>query len=515
MTQQQKNKAAEGVSTALTILDTLVSNTDRSWGVRELAEHLQMSRTTANRVLVQMCHEGLASQAVDSSYTVGPRLGVLSSTLYRLHPILSRGNEILDAIRHRTGGTVFMSVQAVDGQSCFVVQESESETAVRYRIEPGNILPTYAGAAGQAILSQLDEALWPDQVRAFTDRTVISSKERLDLLRAVRRKKFAVSIGQHIKGAAGVAVPFRFSPALFGSVSVSRPDWEFKEEQVANVVSELKAQLSLIESEANNCFQRAVDEELVIRSDVVRAGSQVERVNQLLTFLASHPCHPLTLADIGLIVGAGNYAISSLVEAAEQHGVICRCQDGNLFIGPTLLRWLASVDSSLAPEALALGELRELSTLTGETVGLALLLQDPRQLRMVKSVPGKGRIQYVLDAPVSIPLHLGAAGKAVLAFAPEWLDEIDIHNDAQGRKVKVTELRKVLAEIRANGFATAEGERIPEAFGVAAPVFVNGKIAGSLTVTTPRYRVDRSRIPEVAEQVKKAASNLSRLLSII
>ena len=112
----------------------------------------------------------------------------------------------------------------------------------------------------------------------------------------------------------------------------------------------------------------------------------------------------------------------------------------------------------------------------------------------------------MLDAPVGIPLHLGAAGKAVLAFAPEWLDEIDMHNDAQGRKVKVSELRKTLAAIRTTEFAIAEGERIPGAFGVAAPVFIDGKIAGSLTVTTPRYGVDRSRIPEVAEQVKKISA---------
>lgn len=137
---------------------------------------------------------------------------------------------MLDTIRHRTGGTVFISVQAVDGQSCFVVQESESETAVRYRIAPGNILPTYAGAAGQAILSQLDEGLWPDQVHVFTDKTLTSRNKRNDLLRLVRKQKFSVSIGQHIEGAAGIAAPFRFSPALMGSVSVSRPAWEFKEE---------------------------------------------------------------------------------------------------------------------------------------------------------------------------------------------------------------------------------------------------------------------------------------------
>lgn len=514
MTQQEKNKAAEGVSTALAILDTLVSQAESAWGVRELAEHLKMSRTTTNRILSQMYAEGLASKTVDSSYTVGPRLGVLSSALHRLHPILSRGKSVLDDIRHQTGGTVFMSVQAIDGQSCFVVQESESETPVRYRIAQGIVLPTYAGAAGLSILSQLDEGIWPDSVREFTDKTLTSRQDRNELLRLVRKQGFAVSVGQHIKGAAGIAIPFRFSPCLMGSVSVSRPAWEFKEEQIPVVVKVLRKQLTKLENVAADTYARAANEELAIQSEVARASSQVERVNQLLTFLASHPCHQLTLREIGLIVGAGSYAITSLVEAAEEHGIVCRNQDGALNIGPTLLRWLATTDSDQSPENLALGEMRQLSDLTGETIGLALLAENSHKLRMVKSVPGKGRIQYVLDAPVDIPLHLGAAGKAVLAYAPEWMDEIELHPDAQGREVNNEALREVLNDIRSNGFVTAEGERIPQAFGVAAPIFIDGKIAGALTITTPRYRVDRTRIPEVAEQVKKAARNLSRLFSI-
>lgn len=277
----------------------------------------------------------------------------------------------------------------------------------------------------------------------------------------------------------------------------------------------LREQLCKLEAIATASYQLAAEEEFILPSEVARARSQVARVNQLLTFLASHPCHPLTLTDIGRIVGAGNYAISSLAEAAAQHGIVCRSDDGALYIGPTLLRWLASVDPNQSLEKLALGEMQKLSDLTGETVGLALLSGNSRQLRMVQSVPGKGRIQYVLDAPVDIPLHLGAAGKAVLAFTPEWLDEIDVYPDAQGREVNIEELHKTLGDIRINGFATAEGERIPQAYGVAAPVFIDGKIAGALTVTIPRYRVDRSRVPEVAEQVKKATSNLSRLFSII
>jgi len=514
MTREQHNKPAEGVSTALAILDTLVTRAERAWGVRELAEHLNMMRTTVNRFLSQLTTDGLATKTADSSYTVGPRLAVLSSALHRLHPALNEGRKVLDSIRRHTGGTVFMSVQAADGRTCFVVLESESETPIRYRITPGDILPTYAGAAGLAILSQLGEEIWPDEVPLFTKQTLVSRQARSDCLHRVKSQGFAVSVGQHIEGAAGIAIPFCFSPTLKGSVSVSRPSWEFKEGRVTEIVTTLREKIGKLQEIIVDTHDLATHETLPTKLEVKRASTQVERVNQLLTYLASHPSHPLALTDVCRIVGAGRFAVTSLVEAAEQHGILSRNNDGALYIGPTLLRWSAVVGPDHSPVDLALSEMRRLSNMTGETICLALLEKDSSRLRMVQSVPGEGRIQYVLDPAVDVPLHLGAAGKAVLAFAPEWLNEIDLVPDAQGRIVEIDELRTRLADIRAKGYVTAEGERIPQAYGVAAPIFIDGKIAGSINVTTPRYRVDRSRIEIVADQVKQAAHNLSQLFSI-
>jgi DNA-binding IclR family transcriptional regulator len=368
-----------------------------------------------------------------------------------------------------------MSVQSVDGHNCFVVLESESETPVRYRITPGDILPTSAGAAGMSILSQLDENIWPEEVPVFTKLTLVSHRERNDFLRRVKEQGFVVSVDQHFEGAAGIAIPFSFSPVLKGSVSVSLPSWEFKEERVSKVVAALRDKLRKLQKVIGNTHDLASREALPTPSGVERAITQVERVNQLLTFLAGHPYHPLTLKEVGWIVGAGSFAITSLAEAAEQHGIICRNKDGRLYIGPTLFRWSAIIGPDHSPADLALSEMRRLSNLTGETVGLALLVGYSHRLRMVQSVPGAGRIQYVLDAAIDIPLHWGAAGKVVLAFVPEWLDEIDLVPDAQGRTVDIEDLRTLLADIRANGFVTAEGERISQAFGVAAPVFMDGK----------------------------------------
>lgn len=93
--------------------------------------------------------------------------------------------------------------------------------------------------------------------------------------------------------------------------------------QIPVVVKVLRKQLTKLENVAADTYARALTKNLPFNRKW-HASSQVERVNQLLTFVASHPCHQLTLREIGLIVGAGSYAITSLVEAAEEHGIVCR-----------------------------------------------------------------------------------------------------------------------------------------------------------------------------------------------
>jgi DNA-binding IclR family transcriptional regulator len=70
-----------------------------------------------------------------------------------------------------------------------------------------------------------------------------------------------------------------------------------------------------------------------------------------------------------------------------------------------------------------------------------------------------------------------------------------------------------LEQIRARGWATGEGERIPEAYGTAAPFFINGKVGGSITITVPRYRMENVISEDLAAAVHSSAAKITRLLS--
>jgi DNA-binding IclR family transcriptional regulator len=75
-------------------------------------------------------------------------------------------------------------------------------------------------------------------------------------------------------------------------------------------------------------------------------------------------------------------------------------------------------------------------------------------------------------------------------------------------------LESDLRQIRDTGWAQAEGERIPDAFGLAAPFFADGAVAGSLTFTIPRFRADEVDMPQLTTMLTETARQITALLSV-
>jgi DNA-binding IclR family transcriptional regulator len=76
------------------------------------------------------------------------------------------------------------------------------------------------------------------------------------------------------------------------------------------------------------------------------------------------------------------------------------------------------------------------------------------------------------------------------------------------------QLQRDLQKIRDTGWAQAEGERIPDAYGIAAPFFADGTIAGSLTFTIPRFRADIVDLPALTTMLTDTARQVTTLLSV-
>ncbi|PLP55748.1 IclR family transcriptional regulator [Mesorhizobium loti] len=114
-----------------------------------------------------------------------------------------------------------------------------------------------------------------------------------------------------------------------------------------------------------------------------------------------------------------------------------------------------------------------------------------------------------------MPLLKGAAGKAILAHLPDHrLRSLMLSNAAEisaaGLGNDWASFRKMLKEIRRQGYSFSRGEVDSRNAGIAAPILSSDKrILGSLVIVVPSQDLDEAQVPEIAEKIKAGAQAIA------
>ena len=149
------------------------------------------------------------------------------------------------------------------------------------------------------------------------------------------------------------------------------------------------------------------------------------------------------------------------------------------------------------------------------TAHLAVL--HGREVLYVVEERAPGRPSLVTDVGVRLPAQLTASGRAVLAELPVaqvralFPDaSAFVQRHEQGPR-SLSALRRLLATVRADGYASEDGEVTPGFASVAAPVrdHTGRPIAGT-AVTFPSEQLDAAARAELARLVTRAAAELTR-----
>ncbi len=127
------------------------------------------------------------------------------------------------------------------------------------------------------------------------------------------------------------------------------------------------------------------------------------------------------------------------------------------------------------------------------------------------------RPRLVTDVGVRLPSHLTASGRALLATLPAeqlralYPDAAAFDDRTGAGPHTYAELKRVLADVRARGYATEDGEVTPGFASVAVSVRDHaGWPAAGIAVTFPRENITRDEWDALAVRVRDAAAELSR-----
>lgn len=220
----------------------------------------------------------------------------------------------------------------------------------------------------------------------------------------------------------------------------------------------------------------------------------------------------LTLSELSRRAGLPLSTAHRLVRELTARGALERDESGGYRVG----LWLWEI-ASLAPHGTGLREaalpfLEDVYEATHQNVQLAVL--DGAEVVYVERISGRDAIRIQTRVGGRLPAHVTGVGRVLLAFAPPQVQE-----DALAAPLKrysertissADELRRVLADVRRDGYAISEGQIEPDAVSVAAPVYGRqDTVVAAISIVAPADATDpRTVVPAV----RAAARGISRAL---
>src|SRR6478672_5482366 len=227
----------------------------------------------------------------------------------------------------------------------------------------------------------------------------------------------------------------------------------------------------------------------------------------LLQALAAQP-GPMPAAalarDLGLPRSTTYHLLTELIDAGF---VVHLPEERRYGLGVAAFE-IGSAYSRQEPLArLARPLLARLVDAVGHSAHLAVL--HGREVLYVVEQRAPGRPPLVTDVGVRLPAQLTASGRALLAGLPAaqvraLFPNADAFVDRHGAgPEKLSELRRLLGEVRRSGHATEDGEVTPGFASVAAAVHDHaGRPAAGIAVTFPSEVVEPAARDELARRVR-------------
>jgi DNA-binding IclR family transcriptional regulator len=243
-------------------------------------------------------------------------------------------------------------------------------------------------------------------------------------------------------------------------------------------------------------------------------NKSVTKAVRLLRELAAQPRSGATVSTLAKAVGISRPTVFRLLYSLERTGLVDRI-DNNYLLGWELTRLgrLADPYSGLVARAQPL--LQELADKFNESASMSV----PNAHDGVDLIAEAFGSHYVgIASQMSQhlvgqrwPLHASSTGKVLLAEMPEALALLPEKLEAYTAHTitdRATLLRE-LQQIREQGFGVIDNELEEGLLSLSCPVRDSaGNMVAILTLTGPRYRFGRDRVPEALQSMQEIVDRL-------
>jgi DNA-binding IclR family transcriptional regulator len=245
------------------------------------------------------------------------------------------------------------------------------------------------------------------------------------------------------------------------------------------------------------------------------ASGTVSRALQLLALIADAG-GSVSVKQIAEQMALAPSTAHRLLNLLKKDGFVDSTPESRQYvIGPQFYRVAARVVSAVSPRDIAQPVIESIANAFSETVLFGIYQPVQHALHFAARADGQQKLKYEISMNQPLSLVWGASGKAILAFlAPDVIHTIvgrEGPSPATGAMLPpAAEIERELAQIRERGYAVSDGEKLPDARGIAAPVFGPKGVIGCICLTSPKARMPHGDIHAIGTEIRARAEALSR-----
>lgn len=232
-------KSIRVIERAVEVLD-VIRACGGTAGVSEISKEVDLPKSTVHRILVALANTGLLrkDEAADR-YSLGYKALELAFAASKQLDVISIAMPYLQSLRDEVGDTATLGLKV--GQRFVDVAWASGLSALRWTPTLGEQYPLHWGALGKAILAfqseeEIEAYLHAQPLAAATAKTTTDPVKLRDELKRIREVGYALSFGEHVESAAGVAAPIKArNGRAYAAVCITGPDSRLSQLDLANV----------------------------------------------------------------------------------------------------------------------------------------------------------------------------------------------------------------------------------------------------------------------------------------
>ncbi len=232
----ERENMVKSVSRALDII-ALVSMKKEGLGVTEIANQMDINKSSVYRILTTLAQYGYIEQDVDSGrYRLGYTFLDISSKLLDSIDIRTEAKPYLQELGKVTDEVIHLVVY--DHDEVVYIEKYEGTETLRMHSKVGRRAPMHCTGVGKAILAYLPAAKSDDIINrkglpVHTKYTITDRAKFLSELEAVKQRGYALDLQENEVGITCIAVPiFDHAGNAVAALSVSGPTIRMTDERM-------------------------------------------------------------------------------------------------------------------------------------------------------------------------------------------------------------------------------------------------------------------------------------------